>query len=280
MPSAPIFSYAFACATASAVVVDATPATTGTRPRAACTTTSTMRRRCSRFRYANSPVEPSGVRPCTPAAIRSSTRRVEHRLLDAAARVDRRHEIRKDAVEFVRACPASPVTAFWFPGRCRIVRWRGRARAGPGIERVRRWRRAPTVLGPGDAAVAREPHDARRFAVCRRARRRTAASQVSTALGAGAALPVQVRNLQSATAATPTTGSTACGATDCPGVSYVDAQGLLGIEGNHADARRRRRTRRPRRKAGLQGLAELRDPHRHAPRATGARSPRPTPTSR
>jgi OmcA/MtrC family decaheme c-type cytochrome len=47
-------------------------------------------------------------------------------------------------------------------------------------------------------------------------------SQVSNALGAGAALPVQVRNLQ-------TTGSTACGATDCPGVAGVMTRKLYWV---------------------------------------------------
>src|SRR5690242_9097142 len=57
------------------MVVEATPATTGTRPFAAPTTTSTTRRRCARERYANSPVDPRGVSPCTPLATRSSQRR-------------------------------------------------------------------------------------------------------------------------------------------------------------------------------------------------------------
>src|SRR3954468_21360612 len=75
MPSQPSSCISRAWKTASAIVVAATPATTGTRPRAALTTISTTRRRWGQVRYANSPVDPSGVNPCTPAAIRSLQRR-------------------------------------------------------------------------------------------------------------------------------------------------------------------------------------------------------------
>jgi hypothetical protein len=50
MPLQPMRSNSRACETASAIVVEATPATTGTRPRAASTTTSTIRRRCGQER--------------------------------------------------------------------------------------------------------------------------------------------------------------------------------------------------------------------------------------
>ena len=50
MPSAPSFWYDFACATASTVEVEATPATTGTRPLAASIVACTTVRRCSRPR--------------------------------------------------------------------------------------------------------------------------------------------------------------------------------------------------------------------------------------
>ena len=75
MPSQPSSSISCAWNTASAIVVAATPATTGTRPLAALTTTSTMRRRWAQRRYANSPVDPKAANPCTPAAIRSLHRR-------------------------------------------------------------------------------------------------------------------------------------------------------------------------------------------------------------
>src|SRR3954471_13295272 len=75
MPSQPSSCISRAWKTASAIVVAATPATTGTRPPAALTTISTTRRRWGQVRYANSPVDPSGVNPCTPAAIRSLQRR-------------------------------------------------------------------------------------------------------------------------------------------------------------------------------------------------------------
>ncbi len=60
---------------ASAVVVAATPAITGTRPAAASSVTSTTRFFCSHERYANSPVLPSGARPWTPAAMTCSQSR-------------------------------------------------------------------------------------------------------------------------------------------------------------------------------------------------------------
>ena len=50
MPSAPSFWYDFACVTASDVEVEATPATTGTRPRAASIVACTMSERCALFR--------------------------------------------------------------------------------------------------------------------------------------------------------------------------------------------------------------------------------------
>jgi hypothetical protein len=50
MPSAPSLSYALACATASAVEVEATPATTGTRPLAAAIVVRTIVPRCSAVR--------------------------------------------------------------------------------------------------------------------------------------------------------------------------------------------------------------------------------------
>ncbi len=50
MPSQPSACISRAWKIASAMVVAATPATTGTRPRAASTTTSTTRRRCGQLR--------------------------------------------------------------------------------------------------------------------------------------------------------------------------------------------------------------------------------------
>jgi hypothetical protein len=50
MPAQPSRSSAAAWRTASAVVVAATPATTGTRPRAASSVTSTTRRFCGQLR--------------------------------------------------------------------------------------------------------------------------------------------------------------------------------------------------------------------------------------
>ena len=47
MPSAPSFWQALACATASAVEVEATPATTGTRPFAASIVVCTTAARCA-----------------------------------------------------------------------------------------------------------------------------------------------------------------------------------------------------------------------------------------
>src|SRR3990172_6671755 len=59
---------------AAEVLFEPVPASTGTRPRAAATTTSTTRR-CSAWEsVAASPVEPQGTRPSTPAEIWSSTR--------------------------------------------------------------------------------------------------------------------------------------------------------------------------------------------------------------
>ena len=49
MPSAPSFWYAFACVTASAVEVEATPAITGTRPLAASIVACTTVMRCAWF---------------------------------------------------------------------------------------------------------------------------------------------------------------------------------------------------------------------------------------
>ena len=50
MPSAPSFWYDFACATASDVEVEATPATTGTRPFAASIVVCTTAARCALLR--------------------------------------------------------------------------------------------------------------------------------------------------------------------------------------------------------------------------------------
>src|SRR3954468_719174 len=49
------------------------PATTGTRPAAASTVTSTTRRRSALLSVVNSPVLPPGTRPPTPASTRRST---------------------------------------------------------------------------------------------------------------------------------------------------------------------------------------------------------------
>ncbi len=66
MPSQPIALNARVWRTASAVVVAATPATTGARPLAAQTTVSTMTRFCSPS-VGELTRQPSGVSPCTPA---------------------------------------------------------------------------------------------------------------------------------------------------------------------------------------------------------------------
>jgi len=50
MPVAPSFWYALACATASTVEVEATPATTGTRPLAASIVVCTIALRCAALR--------------------------------------------------------------------------------------------------------------------------------------------------------------------------------------------------------------------------------------
>src|SRR5215204_5491219 len=60
-------------ATVSLVESAPVPATTGTRPAAASTVSSTSSRRSAWLRVVNSPVLPPGTRPPTPAPIRRST---------------------------------------------------------------------------------------------------------------------------------------------------------------------------------------------------------------
>ncbi len=58
---------------ASTVELDPAPATTGTRPAATSTHSSTTRRCSAWLRVAVSPVVPTGTSPCTPPAIWRST---------------------------------------------------------------------------------------------------------------------------------------------------------------------------------------------------------------